>query len=122
MMGLFFYSFFGLDLVTVDREMALEGQVTKCDVNRQHFNWYLNNDESVRYDLWSFEPADSATRHLITADSLDFILATGDSSGYTYYNTLAYYLQKGARVRKEANSPYMVVEQDHRITRWQYRP
>ena len=122
LVGWFMYQFFGLDLIVVDQAMAVQGQVTKCDVNRQHFNWYLNNEESARYDFWSFEPADPATRHLITADSLAFIVATGDSSGYTYYNTLAYYLSIGARLRKVANSPYITVEQDHRITRWKYQP
>ena len=122
LMGWFLYQFFGLDLVVVDPALAVRGQVTKCDVNRQHFNWYLNNEESARYDFWSFEPADPATKRLITTDSLAFIVATGDSSGYTYYNTLAYYLRTGARLRKAANSAYITVEQDHRVTQWKYRP
>ena len=118
--GWFMYQFFGLDLVTVKPATALRGTVTKCDVNRQHHNWYLNNEASTRYDFWSFVPGDPATRQLITADSLAF--AADDTHGVIYYNTLAYYLRTGARLRKAANSPYLTVEQDHRQTRWQYRP
>ncbi|RSK49965.1 hypothetical protein [Hymenobacter rigui] len=120
LMGWFFYNFFGLDLVTVNQEMALAGQVTKRDVNRQHFNWYLNHDESTRYDFWSFEPGDAATDQLVTADSLDFMKDV--RGGFQYYKTLGFYLEKGARLRKEANSPLITVVQDHRVTRWKYRP
>ncbi|TYZ05905.1 hypothetical protein FY528_20360 [Hymenobacter lutimineralis] len=112
----------GLDLVKVNQEMALEGVVTKREVNRQHFNWYLNHDESAWYDFWSFEPGDAATRQQITTDSLAFIRSTGDASGYTYYNTLGYYLRPGARLRKAAHSSYITVVQNHQVTRWKYRP
>lgn len=115
----FFYGFFDLGLVKVDRATALRGLVTERDVNRQHFNWRLNG-ESTRYDLWSFEPGDAATDQLVTADSLAFMADV--RGGFQYYKTLGFYLQKGARLRKEANSPYVIVQQGHRLTRWKYRP
>lgn len=118
--GWFFYRFFDLGLVRVDQTTALHGRTTKYDIDRQHFKWYLNG-ESTRYDFWSFKPGYLATKQVITADSIEYVRWAG-SSGYTYYNTLAHYLRVGARLRKEANSPYITVEQAHRLTRWRYRP
>jgi hypothetical protein len=106
--------FRGDDLVEVTPAMALQGQVTKCDVNRQHYYWYLNN-EPVRYDFWSFVAGDSATLRMQKQ-----LEAQADSD--YYYNTLAYYLRTGAHVRKAANSSLITVHQNGLTTVWTCAP
>jgi hypothetical protein len=84
----------GDELVDVEPATALEGRITRCDVNRQHYNWYLN-DAPVRYNLWDFTPADPATDRLIRAAEARF----DTTYGYNFYPTLAYYLRTGASLR-----------------------
>ncbi|HEX8426283.1 hypothetical protein [Hymenobacter sp.] len=104
--------FRGDELVEVTPATTLQGQITKCDVNRQHYYWYLNN-EPVRYDLWSFVAGDSATLRMQKQ-----LEARADPD--YYYNTLAYYLKTGARLRKKANSRLITVVQDNKVTVWTY--
>jgi hypothetical protein len=106
--------FLGDKLVEVNADLPLSGVVTGCDVNRQHYYWYLN-DEPVRYDLWSFVPGDSATLQLQQQEE-----ARSDPD--YYYNTLAYYLKTGDRLQKAAHSPLVTVYQDGRTTVWKYAP
>ena len=105
----------GDELVEVNAATAVAGRVTKCDVNRQHYYWYLNNGD-VRYDLWSFTAGDSATQAM-----QDQILARNKDNIY-YYNTLAYYIQKGDQLQKAANSPLLTLRRGTQRTVWTCAP
>lgn len=119
----FLYQFFGLGFVAVGQKTALHGRVTGYNIERQYLRWYLNGG-SKRYDLWGLEPGDLPTKQLIAADSAAYIRRYGFPGPDERYklNKLAHYLRVGAKLEKEANSPYMTVEQAHRLTRWRYRP
>ncbi|UOQ51823.1 hypothetical protein [Hymenobacter cellulosivorans] len=105
----------GDDRVQVTTATALSGRVTKCDVNRQHYYWYLD-DKPVRYDLWSFTAGDSATQRM-----QDQILARNKDNIY-YYNTLAYYIKKGDELQKAANSPLLTLRRGNQLTTWTCAP
>ena len=119
----FLYQLFGFGIVTVDQTTALHGHATGYNEERQYLRWYLNGT-SKRYDLWAFEPGDLATKQLIAADSAVYIRRYGfpDATELHKLNKLSRYLRVGARIEKAANSPYITVEQAHRLTRWRYRP
>lgn len=99
------------ELVAVGVATPVRGRVSKCDVNRQHFRWYLN-EERVRYDFWEFTAGDPATRRM-----QDQIQQQNKGNIY-YYNTLAYYLEVGDQVSKSANSPLLRVRRGHEVTVW----
>jgi hypothetical protein len=101
----------GDTLVEVDAATAVAGKVTKCDVNRQHYYWYLNG-EPVRYDLWSFTAGDSATRQMQNR------IQQKNKGNIYYYNTLAYYLKKGDQIRKAAGSPLLTLRRGQQVTTW----
>ncbi|WP_100336190.1 hypothetical protein [Hymenobacter chitinivorans] len=115
LMGIMLRWMMGDELIEVDAATAVAGRVTKCDVNRQHYYWYLN-DEPVRYDLWSFTAGDSATQVMQAR-----ILAQNKDNIY-YYNTLAYYIKKGDLLQKAANSPLLTLRRGTQLTTWTCAP
>ena len=113
-----FFGFFPLlsrltdgELVQVGVATAVSGRVSKCDVNRQHFRWYLAR-QKPRYDFWDFTAGDSATARMQAR-----IQRQNQDNEY-YYNTLAYYLSVGDSLSKVANSPLVRVQRGDSVTVW----
>ena len=102
-------------LVTVTAATAVQGQVSKCYVNRQHFHWYLDG-QKVRYDFWDFTAGDAATRQLQAR------IGRQNQGNEYYYNTLAYYLRVGDVLSKPANSPLLRLQRGDSVTVWTCAP